>query len=283
MVAGRRAASAVVAASLIGALLGCSATAPADASLPEGVAVTLVQLRGDVAARQAQVQIRNGSEEPLRIGAVRLHDPRFDGAAERVVARKSAVPAGGAVDVRVQLPAMDCTAPDDGDSTVTLELDASEVTTPIPDPLGFLPALHARECLAVRLAEVATIGIASFTPAPAGEVGSLTLAITPTGAGSARLGEVDSTPLLMYAPGAPAAPFALGVDIGPRSPATTVEIPLVPQRCDPHVVQEDKRGTIFTIDVVVGETSGEIDLAAPPDMKARMLTWVADWCGFGAQ
>src|SRR3546814_6400040 len=107
MVAGRRAASAMAAASLVGALLGCSAAAPADASLPEGVAVSLVQLRGDVAARQAQVQIRNDGDQPLRIGAVRLDDPRFDGAAERVVARESTVPVGGAVDVRVQLPAMD--------------------------------------------------------------------------------------------------------------------------------------------------------------------------------
>src|SRR3546814_15462754 len=96
---------------------------------------------------------------------------------------------------------MDCAAPDETTSTVTLQIEAYEATTPIPDPLGFLPALHARECLAVRLGEVATIEIASFTPAPDGGLGSLTLAIAPTGQGSARLPPLASPPPLMYPAG----------------------------------------------------------------------------------
>jgi len=58
----------------------------------------------------------------------------------------------------------------------------------------------------------------------------------------------------------------------PRSPS--------PQRCDPHVVQEDKRGTIFTIDVEEPRT-GTIELPMPPELKSQVLTWVAEWCRFG--
>lgn len=54
----------------------------------------------------------------------------------------------------------------------------------------------------------------------------------------------------------------------------------MPQRCDPHVVQEDKRGTIFTLEVAEPR-EGTIELAMPVELKARVLTWVADWCGFG--
>ncbi|MGP3533790.1 hypothetical protein ACTU3I_03270 [Microbacterium sp. RD1] len=289
MSAGRRstrAARGVTAVLMLTALAGCAAWAPsapptaAPAGLPATVTVSLVQLRADVAARQAQVQIRNGGEEAVRVAGVEVRDRRFDGVAERVVARESVIPAGGAVDVRIQLPPMDCAAPAEGDSTAVLTLDEVEVEAPIVDTLGFLPALHARECLAVRLGEVAAIEIDSFTPGAAGQAGSLQLAVTPTGSGSAHLGAVDSTPLLMYALDGRASPYDLAVDIGPDSPASTIVIPLVPQRCDPHVVQEDKRGTIFTIDVTVGDTAGEIDLAAPPDLKARMLAWVAEWCGF---
>ena len=57
---------------------------------------------------------------------------------------------------------------------------------------------------------------------------------------------------------------------------------LEPFRCDAHAVQEDKRGTIFTTDVTVGGENGQIELAAPPDMRAEILNAVADYCGFGS-
>ena len=60
-----------------------------------------------------------------------------------------------------------------------------------------------------------------------------------------------------------------------------VVLPLVPLRCDPHVVQEDKRGTIFTIEVEIDGSKGAIELPAPEDLRGQILTWVAPWCGFG--
>ncbi len=279
---------AAVAVGMAGLLAGCAGAVPTDpadpavpAGLPEGVAVSLVQLRGDVAGRQAQVQIVNGGDAPLTVGAVSVADPRFVGEAVRVVDRRSVVPAGGTVNVRVQLPAMDCGATASGTATATLELGVgaaapARVTADLPDTLGFVPALHRRECLAAALAAVADVSIAAFTPDdPAGA--SLTLAVSPTGRGAATLVAVHATPLLMYAADAPAGSLALDVELD--APAE-VRIPLVPQRCDPHVVQEDKRGTVFTFDVVVDGVAGEVDIPAAPEMKARMLTWVAEQCGF---
>lgn len=284
---GNRPARLLAVAVVAAGLAGCTGTpGPAPTGMPDGLSVSLVQLRSDVADRQAQVQIRNDGDEPVSVTAVAVAAPGWAGVAERVVDRVTTVAPGRRVDVRVQLPAMDCAAADAASAVVTLGLErdgvGSEAVADIPDPLGFLPELHARECLGEALAEVAVVTVSAFTPSAPGGTGALTLAIAPTGSGSALLHAVDSTPLLMYAAGVPAAPFPLGIDIHPDSPATTVDIPLVPQRCDPHVVQEDKRGTIFTVDVTVGAVAGEVDLPAPPDMKARMLTWVADWCGFGA-
>jgi hypothetical protein len=56
----------------------------------------------------------------------------------------------------------------------------------------------------------------------------------------------------------------------------------VPLRCDPHAVQEDKRGTIFTLEVELDGVPGEIELAASEDMRGSILTWVSNWCGFGS-
>ena len=48
-----------------------------------------------------------------------------------------------------------------------------------------------------------------------------------------------------------------------------VHLPLVPLRCDPHAVQEDKRGTVFTLEVEVDGEPGEIELAASEDMRGQ--------------
>jgi hypothetical protein len=286
----RRPVTEVVLAALAAATLaGCGAgSAESDprTSPPDGLRVSLVQQRSDVAERQAQVRIRNDGGERLTIGAVEVSARGFDGAGVRVVDRVSTLPAGAAVDVRVQLPPMDCAASPLGAPVVTIELGsggaARTVTVEAADTLEFLPALHARECLGAALARVAAVTIAGFTPAAAGATGTLTLAIAPTGTGTASLHAVDSTTLFTFVDGSPAGPLALGVEIRADSEPTALDVPLVPQRCDPHVVQEDKRGTIFTVDVTVDGVDGDVDLVAPPEMKARMLTWVAEWCGFGS-
>ena len=54
-----------------------------------------------------------------------------------------------------------------------------------------------------------------------------------------------------------------------------------PVRCDPHVVQEDKRGTIFDVRVELDGEPGQVELFVGEDMRGRILTWVAEWCGFG--
>lgn len=267
------------------ALAGC---APSDApsTLPEGVSAILVQQRADVAVREAQVQVRNDRSDAITVGAVELADPRFDGVAVRAVNRESSLAAGASVNVRVALPPMDCDADDGGMPRLTLDLvidgEPVQASSDIADELGFLPGLHARECLGEALAEVAAVEPIAFTPSPAGEPATLRLAITPTGeGGEARIEAVQSTPLLMFDADAATA-YDIGLAIDGDGAASVLEIPLVPQRCDPHVVQEDKRGTVFTFTVEVDGVAGSVDIAAPPEMKARMLNWVADSCGFGA-
>ena len=46
-------------------------------------------------------------------------------------------------------------------------------------------------------------------------------------------------------------------------------------------MQEDKRGTIFDVRVSVAGESGEVELFVGDALRGRILTWVADWCGFG--
>jgi hypothetical protein len=273
-------------------LTGCAA-APAATdtastpALPAGVTVELVQLRADVAPRQAQVRVINDSDEAITIGEIRVEDPRFDGAATRVVGgRTSTVPAGRSVDVRVQLPQVDCAAPADARSEVVLELlsdaGAADVAASAGDPLGFVAPLHARECRLARLADAASVDFTAFRPSAPGAPATLELTITPSGEGAASLVGVQRTNLIDFA--APtvdgAYPLDLAIAPGDTQPIV-VAIPIVPVRCDPHAVQEDKRGTIFDVRVEVDGQPGEIELFVGEEMRGAILSWVPVWCGAG--
>ena len=76
-------------------------------------------------------------------------------------------------------------------------------------------------------------------------------------------------------------PFALASTVTGTDAVTMVAVPIVPLRCDPHAVMEDKRGTVFNVLVDVDGASGVVEVAAPEAMRGEILRWVADWCGFG--
>ena len=270
----------------IALLTSCSAAAPAGPleGLPHGVTVALVQLRSDVAAGQAQVEVRNAGEDTLEIGAVAVSDPRFADDATRVVEKTTRVPPGVTVNIRIQLPAMSCDQAD-GTSTVALTfLDGdSEVvrTAPLPDTLDFVRPLHEQECRARAMADAATVTFGSFEPSPPGVPADLALEVVPTGGGEARIVAIQTTNLLSFE-GVGSRSFPIDLPVTPADTApVAVHLPLVPLRCDPHAVQEDKRGTVFSLEVEFRGETGLIRVAADEDMRARILDWVADWCGFG--
>lgn len=274
------AAAVLVTAVLTSCAEGAAPALAESADLPAGVTVAVTQLRSDVAARQVEVQVRNGSDAPLQIGAVAFVDPRFEAPAERVVDRTSTLGPGGTVDIRVQLPGVACGAPTESASTVTLEWTQGEragtATAPAAEVFPFLAALHTRECVAERAADAATIELATFTPAPSGEPATLALAIEPRAdAGDVVITGIRETNLLTFDG---VSDGILPLEILLAGPARTVPLSLRPARCDPHAVQEDKRGTVFTVDVTIDGEAGQFTLAADADMRGRMLTWVTEWC-----
>jgi hypothetical protein len=287
------------------ALAGCTAgdgggsTAGASegvSNLPAGITVEFIQQRSDVATREARVMVTNGSDEPLVVTEVAVDDPHFDGHATRAVERTSTIPAGSTTGIRVVLPAVQCPG-DGGDggadaeagadkATVTLDYElgdrAGEGTADLPDPLGFVSPFHERECRAAALAQAAGVSFTGFTASAAGDPATLELTVAPTGSAAAVIDEIQPTNLIIFAGSFAASdPFALDVHLSAGDSASVVvDVPIMPARCDPHAVQEDKRGTIFDVGVEVGGHDGEIELKVPEEMRGHILTWVAEWCGF---
>jgi hypothetical protein len=253
--------------------------------LPAGVEIELYQLRSDVAERGAQVRVMNGSGENLVVHRILFEDDWFATAGIRE--RESTIAAGRTVDLRIALPESACEAePDAGARTsrVTVEFTADgqtgAATVDVADPLAFTALLHEKECLRHDLSQLATLEWSVFTPSAAPDPAHLVLSIDPTGrGGQGRLVRVETTNLLQF--GGDASALPLGVDLAGLNSATDVAVPLMPLRCDPHAVMEDKRGTVFNVGVEVDGTSGVVEVAASEQLRGEMLRWVADWCGFG--
>ncbi len=286
----RRLGAVVLVAALAMGVPACASAALAPTGeLPDGVSVRLMQQRSDVALHQAQVEITNGTDSPMSVDDLSVSDPRFATDAARVLHRTSLIAPGSTVGIRIQLPDPACGVPDDGSSTVEfawrIDERAGLARTELPDALGFLPAMHARECVADALGEAAAVSFTGFEAGAGDRVGILTLGIVPTGVGGATIHAIRPTNLLGFgAEGTgPDAALPLDVDLaaGDRA-AREVAIALEPFRCDAHAVQEDKRGTIFTVDVTVAGGDGQIELAASPDMRAEILNAVAEYCEFGS-
>ncbi|WP_374312794.1 hypothetical protein [Microbacterium sp.] len=292
---GPRVAAAVLIAAVLAGLAACAPPAAPGATpgpdLPDGITVELQQLRSDVAARQAEVLVTNGTDQTLVVGTVEMEDPRFDAAATRVAVRDSTIPPGRSVGIRIQLPPAACDdVPASATATVSLDYTLGDTggraSVPIDDPLDFVAPLHERECRVVLLSAAADVAFTGFEASPPGRPATLELTITPTGAGNAAIRSIQTTNLLTFAAagGDTADAHALDVELTPgATEPVAVALPLVPLRCDPHAVQEDKRGTIFDLGVEIDGEPGEIELAASEDMRGEILTWVADWCGFGSQ
>jgi len=280
-------ATAALAACTAGGSAPTASTSASDPQgLPEGVTVAVTQQRSDVADRQAEVQIHNGTPDAIRIGDVRLEDPRFSAPATRVIDRTSTLAAGATANVRVQLPAVAC----DGDaagatSTVTIDYEvggrAGTGTTEAAELFPFLDAIHQRECVAQSVTAIADVRFGEFSPSGAGSPAALELMIEPrpAAAGEVVLTGIRETNLLSFA-GGEGGSFPLDITAAADRGPQTVTLPLVPARCDPHAVQEDKRGTVFTLDVVLAGEAGQFTLAADADLKARLLAWVTQWCGY---
>jgi hypothetical protein len=293
-----RAAAIAVAAAVV---LSSAACAPQAASpevslatggLPDGVTAEFQQGRSDVAARQAQVVISNGTDETLVIGDVQIDDVRFAAPATRVEDRDSTIGPGRTAGIRVQLPDMACDEELDPDAairpSVLVEFTLGEApgvaSAPIDDPLDVLGPLHVRDCRAAAVAAAAHVSFADFDPSPAGHPATLVLAVAPTGRASVLLAGIQTTNLLTFGAVADAAveTYPIGMAVREDSAGyTEIHLPILPLRCDAHAVQEDKRGTIFDVEVEIDGEAGEIELAASEDIRGQILTWVADWCGFG--
>jgi len=270
-------------------LAGCAPTPQAE--LPQGVTVSVYQSRTDLAVRQLQVTVHNASSIDLEIEGLVFDSEQFVESAVWAKPRTT-IAAGRTVDLPVALPAARC---DDGTPDPTATIDFAlpggahgSATLPANDPDQRMPRLAIEDCLGQSAARYATIS-ASILPRVeqlgGGLVARLDLRVEPRLVdgldGALLIEEARGTVLLALADpvdGSAAASQPVALTVDGRSQTSAVTLTLVPARCDPHAVAEDKRGTVFPLRVGVDGASGTIYVAADAEVKAALFDFVRAAC-----
>jgi len=274
-------------------LTSCSSTPQTaqNAELPEGVTVSVYQSRTDLAVRQLQVTVHNESEVDLEIDGLVFDSGQF---VESAAWAKSSttIAAGRAVDLPVVLPEARC-GDDAPQATASIDFalpDGSRGSARLPaeDPSERMPRLVVEDCLGQAAARYAEI---SATTPPRLErlgvtlVARLDLRVDPVVDdgldGALLIEEARGTVLLALADpvdGSAAASQRVALTVDRRSQASALTLTLVPARCDPHAVAEDKRGTVFPLRVSVEGTSGTVYVAADAEVKAALYDFVRAAC-----
>lgn len=282
----RRVPAAILVLVVLAGLTACDPAPPNE--VPEGVRISVYQPRPDVAKNRIAIQVHNDGTEPVTVTAAEL-DSSFFTDPFTWGPRTATVAPGYAVDLRVDIPLeADCADDTEARHTVVFHWtrgDDSGVGSVTPDdPFEVLDLLHDAACLIDKAGDVATLTARTLTapaslPAPADLL--VTVFPPPSSTGSFTIDTVHSTTLLNPAgpDGIGVAELALGIEVSAEGPAE-VHIPIVPNRCDPHALAEDKIGTRIPLYLSLDDgTQGRLVLSASDDLRAQMYAFYAAYCG----
>ena len=267
-------------------MLAFSACAAPGAELPAGVSVSVFQSRFDRGLHQLEVKVSNDTAAAITVISATLDSSRF--LMPAVFDRPQRVPSGSARDLRVQLGEPDCSGSATRDEVVlefALE-DGTGGTTRLPITDGApIDAINDEDCLGVSASAIATISAGDTVEWSPGARQPAILEITavPTGAaGTLTIVEAKATVLLGLVDEAGQATYEQPENqtVDASSQPAVVQLRLVPARCDPHAVAEDKRGTFFPLQLETSDgRAGLLYVPVSDAVRASLYEFFADYCG----
>lgn len=248
---------------------------------PGEIVADLRQSSRDAAVNRFQVWIGNGLDRDVDPTSIAYVDPRFPEpvAGERLRPN----PSGSERGYPLALPPRpDCD--DDGTrGEVSMAYGDREVTLPVEDEADVVARYVETRCFELAVAAVAALSFADEVPVDQpgeGSVGTLVLRVQPSarGDGMLRIDSVGGTPLLTPH-GQPVWRPDLAVRAG--DPPATVEMPMIPARCDDHVFMESGGATAFRIKLHLNGEPGELVLRMSPAGASAAIGFARDSCGLG--
>jgi len=248
--------------------------------VPEGVRFQLEQTRQDLQGRKFSVQVVNKGREDMTVDRVELESGRLDKPA--TYDGPTTVFAGTAVNLTMEMPRARCGDGIDARVRITYAVGDGETVTSTARPsdhFGSVERFMKRDCAERAIGRIdvddlvvhgegddATLGIGvTFTPPASGDV--------------VHLVSVGGSTLL-----APADQGATTIDrdLEPGGEPVHADLTFIPNRCDVHVVAEDRTGGILPLRVESSAFgSSPVYLRFDEPQKAQIFDYLAERCGFG--
>jgi hypothetical protein len=233
---------------LVSGLAACG-DEPEREPLPSGVVMHVDQTRLERKTRHVFVRVENDTKRSLTVTGFVLTSPRF---AHVTWKGDESMAPGEQSDLEFTMPPGRCGESVDASVRLTYLLGDSgerESVGKADDPYQAIGLMLDRDCARNTLAEAADLEVGTPTIDGSGPSSVLRLPImlTPTGKrDDVRFGGFESTPLFRQADDSP-----VGVDepISSKQP-TRIVMSVVPARCDPHALAEDKVGRLFGMRVM---------------------------------
>ncbi|MEO6472478.1 MAG: hypothetical protein ABIR57_11050 [Aeromicrobium sp.] len=250
-------------------------------AVPEGVAFRVEQARQDLQGRNIEMQVVNRSKSPISVLSARFTSGRFDGSAK--FRGPATIPDGATTNLTFAMPKTRCGKGIDMTATVRYQVGAGKVRTSVVRPKDHYRSVGlamSRDCAESTFKTL--VIDRKFTTFGKGRDSVLEVGMTFTpkpGGGRVRLGPLDGTTLLKPAEGT-----GSGVDLvlAPGAKPYRVGLRIIPNRCDVHVVAEDRTGAIMPLHVE-SKASGKafFYLRFTEQQRNQIFDFVAAHCGFG--
>jgi hypothetical protein len=271
----------VVSVLLLTALLGACGGDDTE-PVPQGVRFQLEQTRQDLQGRRFSVQVVNKGREDMTVDRVELESGRLDTPA--TYDGPTTVFAGTAVNLTMEMPKARCGDGIDARVRITYAVGDGETVTSTARPsdhFGSVERFMKRDCAERAIGRIDVVDLVVH-----GEGDDATLGIgvtfTPPASGSAvHLVSVGGSTLL-----APADEDATTIDrdLEPGGKPVHADLTFIPNRCDVHVVAEDRTGGILPLRVESSAFgSSPVYLRFDEPQKAQIFGYLAERCGFGTK
>lgn len=266
---------------LTGSLTACGSDKIESSPMPDGIVVEIDQSRFQRSGRILFVSIQNGTSHQIAISEFTLSSPRFK---DVRWSGNDTLEAGDKTDIDFTMPQGRCGKRLDAKITLTYRRDGADPqksTTSVDDIYDNALYFADRDCAQVTLEEAAKVevGTAQVDGTGRDSVLSLPVTMTPTGRRTdVRFAGFGDTVLFRQTPASPA-----DVDIAMTGSPQQLRMQVVPARCDPHALAEDKVGRLFPVKVIADDVPAEGSYFLPLTKAQRIafFDFFRSHCGIG--
>ena len=250
--------------------------------MPTGLAAYVDQSRLGRQSGAVFVRLVNDTDHEVSVIRAAVSSPRYDTTEWR--GDKTFV---NEADLDLSLPPTRCGQGSDAEVRLTYRLDGGPLvvsTTTATDRYGQVALLLDRDCAQQTLAEASdlSVGPPRIDGTGRDSVFELPITLTPTGArDDVAFAGFEDTVLFRQATGSASVDDARAYPLDPTGGPVDVLLRLVPTRCDPHALAEDKVGTLIGVRVVAPGLAPTASFYLPiaDATRAELRGFFATHCG----